>query len=393
METLHSNADLYPLEFITQEYASVNAMKYGFQLLEDIRQIRMGCEERRDELEQQFTLELQNWMKYSQQTQQAIANPNFETLYTSEKREVVQETISSTYRELYSSRTRRLNVIERQCDETLEQLLQDRKMSMIILVTELMRDNMDRLKDLVRELVSYKTQLENGLQSCIQQQATQYESRVSSKLLEPVDYCSGPDIDILTAFLKRMLLIIMEEQVQFFGDDEDLGIHTPCGTGISGCGGIEDTQYSTHDELHTSAQQPSTQPTYTPPSPSSHELPTRPQPPSYIHDHTQTLPSTDTTSQSSTTGTTQQSPSTSELETSPPTGIPSQVIPATKAEAEDVSIATTTEIKSPVTEAEVYTSVPERDTETTSTLPESSTTAPIKKRKPTTPGMMQSVYK
>lgn len=119
--------NLYPLEFITQEYASVSAMKYGFQLLEDIRQIRMGCEERRDELEQQFTLELQNWMKYSQQTQQAIANPDFETLYSSENREVVQETISSTYRELYSSRTRRLNVIQRQCDETLEELLQNRR--------------------------------------------------------------------------------------------------------------------------------------------------------------------------------------------------------------------------------------------------------------------------
>ena len=386
----NSNTDLYPLEFITQEYASVSAMKYGFQLLEDIRQIRMGCEERRDELEQQFTLELQNWMKYSQQTQQAIANPDFETLYSSENREVVQETISSTYRELYSSRTRRLNVIQRQCDETLEELLQNRKMSMIILVTELMKVNMDRLKDLVRELVSYRTQLQNGLQSCIQQQATQYVSRVSSKLLEPTDYCSGPDIDILTTFLKRMLLIIMEEQAQFFGDDEDLGMHIPCG--ISGCGEIADTQDSTYQELYMSTEQapsntvPPTHPTHLP---SSNELPTRPQLPSYIHDHTQVHvpPSTDTASLSRNTDTTPQSTSisesTGELETSPPTGTPSQVTPEINPEAED---ATTTEIKPPVTEAEVFTSTPERDMDITQ--PDSSTTAPMKKTvKPTVPGI------
>jgi hypothetical protein len=218
----------YLLEF------SVTAMKYGFQLLEDIRQIRMACEERRDELEQRFTSELLNWMQYSQQTQQVMSQPNFDDHYTNENRHVVEETIASTYRELYSSRIRRLNVIERQCDHSLENLLQRRKLSMLTLLAELMGHSPGKLNELVREMVRYKTQLQDGLEDCISRQEAHYDSRLSSKVLLPEDYCSGPDIDILTAFLDQMLNIIAQEQTNFFGDDEDLGVETPCG--LSGCG-------------------------------------------------------------------------------------------------------------------------------------------------------------
>ena len=262
--TIYPYTDVHPLEFITQEHASLSAMTYGFKLLEEIRQIRMGCEEKRDESEQKFTLELQNWMKYSQQTQQVIAQPEFER-YSSESKDVVEETLTSTYRELYSSRVRKLNVIERQCDEKLEKLLQNRKMSMLLLVADLINNDPGRLRDFVTELREYKTQLHNGLQSCIERQALQYESRLSSKVLAPEDYCLGPDIEILTVFLNRMLDIIREEQENFFGDDEDLGIDTPCG--ISGCQEEED---GTHSGFASSTiQQPTTQTTH-PPSSSTH---------------------------------------------------------------------------------------------------------------------------
>lgn len=217
-----------PLEFITQADASVYGMTYGFQLLEDIHQIRIVCEQRRDELEQHFITELQNWMKYSQQTQ--IMSRFFDD---QQKEKVIKDTIANTYSEIYSSRKRRLNVIQSQCDKSLEELLTQRKLSMLSLTIDFLSSDIDKLNRLVKELTSYEKQLQDGLMSCIATQAMQYESRLSSKVLQPEEYCSGPDINILTTFLNRMLDVIAKETALFFGDDEDLTIERPCG--ISGC--------------------------------------------------------------------------------------------------------------------------------------------------------------
>ena len=210
-------------------------MTYGFQLLEDIRQIRIICEERRDELEQHFVTDLQNWMKYAQQTQQIMrATGVFGGEYsTQENQQVVEETIANTYKEIYASRRRRLNVIETQCDDSLEELLNQRKLSMTSLVLDLMSHSVGKLNFLVEELTNYKEKLQNGLEECITERATQYESRLSSKVLPPEDYCEGPDIRILVNFLDRMLELIVIEQEGFFGDDEDLGTESPCAE--SGC--------------------------------------------------------------------------------------------------------------------------------------------------------------
>ena len=218
-------------------------MTYGFQLLEDVRQIRMVCEERRDELEQQFVIELQNWMKYSQQTQQVMSRSGFDDRYYHEDKQAIEETIASTYKEIYSSRKRRLTVIELQCDESLEELLNQRKLSMLTLTIDLMVHNKEKLTQIVTQLMMYKRKLKNGLVSCTTKQATQYMSRLSSKVLPPEDYCLGPDIKILLAFLDKIFDIIAQEQEQFFGDDEDLGMEPPCA--ISGCLQQSNTQSHT----------------------------------------------------------------------------------------------------------------------------------------------------
>lgn len=359
-----AHADTYPLEFITQEHASLNALTYGFKLLEDIRQIRMGCEERRDELERNFTLELQNWMKYTQQAQQVIDQPDFEK-YSSESRNVVEETISSTYRELYSRRMRKLTAIERHCDDELNELLQSRKSSMLLLVANLINTDPGRLKNLVTELIEYKAQLQNGLQSCIERQASQYVSRLSSKVLAPEDHCSGPDIQILTAFLDRMLDIIEEEQADFFGDDEDLGIDTtPCG--ISGCQEMEKAQDITHSGLPPSTTQPSTHTTHPPSSPPS-ELP-------HPHDSTQPPPTEST-----------QIPMT-DMKAHPPTS---------EFSTEPDTIPTTSTVTSPQTDPETKpapSTSTETTTESTDQTPTASTdqTTSVDTAPPTTPISIQT---
>lgn len=254
-------------------------MMYGFQLLEDIRQIRMVCEERRDTLEQNFTVELQNWIVYSRQTQQIMAKPEFEDQYTTENRRTIKDTISNTYKEMFSSRERRLKVVERQCNHKLEYLFQKRERSMLILVANLISKNMNKLNTLVSELLSYSTQLQDGLQRCIQ--SRQYGSKLSSKILSPEEYCSSPDIEILVAFLDRMLNIIMEEQALFF-DDEDLGMETPCI--VSGCDETDDVSNKDISTANFDVQPTSGTPSRLPPIATSQELPTRP---TQIQDDTQ----------------------------------------------------------------------------------------------------------
>jgi hypothetical protein len=242
-------------------------MTYGFQLLEDIRQIRMVCEQRHDELEQHFTSELQNWMKYSQQTQQIMSRSYPGDRYVEENQQVIEKTIANTYSEIYSSRSRRLSVIQSQCDDSLEELLTQRKLSMLTLITDLLSHNIQELNKLVDELATYEKQLQDGLVSCVATQAMRYESRLSSKVLSPEDFCSGPDIKILAAFLKRMMDIITQEQSQFFGDDEDLRIETPCGT--SGCKEHTDSPSESSSTLTVDTQPP--QQPYHLPSPSFEE--------------------------------------------------------------------------------------------------------------------------
>ena len=243
-------------------------MTYGFQLLEDIRQIRMVCEERRDELEQHVTTELQNWMKYAQQTQQ------IDDRYVPENPQVIKETIANTYKEIYSSRRRRLNVIEHQCDDSLEELLNQRKLSMLTLAIDLMSHNIDKLHSLVEELSSYKNKLEDGLEICIAEKTRQYESRLSSKVLPAEDYCAGPDIRILITFLDHMLDVIVKEQEQFFGDDEDLGVETPCA--VSGCGAFKNPPLHTSTPPKVTVDTAPTKPPSSPPfsGPSTSEIPT-----------------------------------------------------------------------------------------------------------------------
>ena len=254
-------------------------MTYGFQLLEDIRQIRMLCEQRRNELEQHFTTELQNWMQYSQQSQLITSRSNFEG-YVKEKKQVIDKTIANTYSEIYSSRKRRLNVIQSQCDNSLEQLLTQRKLSMLTLITDLLSYDRDKLNKLVNELTTYKKQLQDGVASCMATQAMQYESRLSSKVLQPEDYCSGPDIKILTAFSNRMLNIIVQEQLQFFGDDEDLAIETPCG--ISGC--------KEHPDSPSESSSPPTLTMDTQPTQEPYQLPQSEEPSNHVTEASRVKP-------------------------------------------------------------------------------------------------------
>ena len=348
-------------------------MTYGFQLLEDIRQVRMGCEEKRDEIEQRFTVELQNWMKYSQQTQQVISKADFENTYASETRQTVENTITSTYREIYSSRARRLNNVERQCNEELEELLQQRKLSMLVLVADLMSRDMDALKKLVKELGNYTIQLQNGLQRCVQHQTLLYESRLSAKLLTPYDFCSGPDIEILIAFLKRMLVIIIEEQTLFFGDDEDLGMDSPCG--ISGCGDVEEDTEEFYTPTPPSSQdniQPTTRPSRPPPTPSSHKTSTTPTQP-------YTLPHTNTEAHTSPTTSQPQSVST-ESDYIPTEPVHTEDITETNPITTDTGSEATADIKPSVSGS--VTTIDEITPDTTETRLESETPTSTDKQQP-----------
>lgn len=209
-----------------------DATKYGFQLLEDVREVRMSCMERRDELERQFANELETWTKYSQQTQQVISEEGYQQ-YGMENREILEKNLQLGFREMYNSRSRRLQTIQDQCDNDLEDLLQIRKVSLLSRTTELMAKSPETLRHLMKELLSYSSQLQDGVQQCIHTQTEQFESGVTSRLNQPEDYCYASDITIVNVFIKHMVHLIQEEQMTFFGDDEDLVNDSPCGT--SGC--------------------------------------------------------------------------------------------------------------------------------------------------------------
>ena len=358
----HAHAAQYPLEFITQEHVSVHAMTYGFQLLENIREIRMGCEERQDEQERQFTVELQNWMKYSQQTEQVIGRPEFQK-YLTESKETVETNLHATYKEMYLSRSRRLNVLQQQCDDKVEDLLQQRKVDMLRVVVDLMTNDLDGLRQLVTELVRYRTELQDGYLECVAMQALHHKSGLSSKLMTPEELCSVPDITILTAFLNRMLTMIALEQTSFFGDDEDLTENMPCGS--SGCGETDEPTDSEEMEVLTTATPPSkkpdthptTKPTDLPPSPTSHELPTRPTRP-HTDDYTRPPPTTDTARDPP-------SSNSKQLPTEPDTK-PT----ATTAQPDTKSTDGTPETKPPVTEPETHRQTQEPETKPPSSQPE-----------------------
>ena len=209
-----------------------DATKYGFQLLEDVREVRMSCMERRDELERQFANELETWTKYSQQTQQVISEEGYQH-YGMENREILEKNLQLGFREMYNSRSRRLQTIQVQCDNDLEDLLQIRKVSLLSRTAELMAKSPETLRHLMKELLSYSRRLQDGVQQCIHTQTEQFESGVTSRLNQPEDYCYAPDITIVNVFIKHMVHLIQEEQMTFFGDDEDLVNDGPCGT--SGC--------------------------------------------------------------------------------------------------------------------------------------------------------------
>lgn len=245
--TIHTEIWVNPLEFITMQTTNEDVTKYGFQLLEDVRKVRMTCMERRDALERQFADELETWTKYSQQTQQVISEEGYQQ-YGMENRETLEKNLQLGFREMYNGRSRRLQTIQDQCDNDLEDLLQTRKVSLLRRSAELMAKSPEKLRHLIKELLSYNSQLQDGVQNCIRTQTEQFESGVTSRLNQPEDYCYASDISIVNVFIKQMAHLIQEEQITFFGDDEDLVNDGPCGA--SGC---EEPRVVTTEKLPTVA--------------------------------------------------------------------------------------------------------------------------------------------
>lgn len=202
----------------------------------------MLCQERKDELEQELMADLQRWTEYSLQARQMVQISN----YNDEKE--MEQVIHSTYVDIESRRNEQLEVIERQCDESLEELLMQRKFSMLKLSIDFMTHNIQKLVSLMRELIQYKTHLQKGLAECVIKRRKHYEHGISSKLLAPEEFCFAPDINILITFLDHMDEIIGREQQQFFGDDEDLGNDIPCAA--SGCQERETETMSTSDATY-----------------------------------------------------------------------------------------------------------------------------------------------
>ena len=214
------------------------ALTFGFQLLEDIRNIRIECDivQRQEEL--RFSKKMNDLLRYRKQVEDAIPKSDFVDL-TDANRDDIENNFDNTFEDIEIERARKLRDLQTQCKARIDSLLAGRKREALSYAQYLMQRDPAQFAQLLFDITGYSQQLQNGLAGCIGYYRAVGENETDGGMEDPRELCYEAEINILVEFIREVVEESNKRARNFYGDDEDYD-----NSGMAGSGDEEEERPS-----------------------------------------------------------------------------------------------------------------------------------------------------
>ena len=212
------------------------ALSFGFQLLEDIRNIRVECDivQRQEEL--RFSKKMNDLLQYRKQVEDLLPKSDFSDLADA-NRDDIENNFDDKFEEIEIERERKLRDLQTQCKARIDSLLAGRKREALTYAESLMRRDAAQFAQLMFDITGYSQQLKNGLAGCIGYYRAVGENETDGGMEDPRELCYEAEINILVEFIREVVEESNKRARNYYGDDEDYD-----NSGMAGSGDDEEEE-------------------------------------------------------------------------------------------------------------------------------------------------------
>ena len=206
------------------------ALSFGYQLLENIRTIRVECDivQKREEL--RFSKKMNNLLQYRKRVEDSLAKSDFSDLADA-NRDDIENNFDDAFEEIEIERERKLRDLQTQCKARIDSLLAGRKREALTYAESLMRRDPAQFAQLLFDVTGYSQQLRNGLAGCIGYYRAVGENQTDGGMEDPRELCYEAEINILVEFIREVVEESNKRARDFYGDDEDYDSSGMAGSG------------------------------------------------------------------------------------------------------------------------------------------------------------------
>ena len=206
------------------------ALSFGYQLLENLRTIRVECDivQKREEL--RFSKKMNNLLQYRKRVEDSLAKSDFSDLADA-NRDDIENNFDDAFEEIEIERERKLRDLQTQCKARIDSLLASRKREALTYAESLMRRDPAQFAQLLFDVTGYSQQLRNGLAGCIGYYRAVGENQTDGGMEDPRELCYEAEINILVEFIREVVEESNKRARDFYGDDEDYDSSGMAGSG------------------------------------------------------------------------------------------------------------------------------------------------------------------
>ena len=215
------------------------ALTFGFQLLEDIRNIHIECDivQRQEEL--RFSKKMNDLLQYRKRVEQMeneIPKSGFSDLADANQDDI-ENNFDEAFEDIEIERAKKLRDLQTQCKARIDSLLAGRKREALSYAGYLMQRDPAQFAQLLFDITGYSQQLRNGLAGCIGYYRAVGENETDGGMEDPHELCYEAEIDILVEFIREVVEESNKRAQNFYGDDEDYD-----NSGMTGSGDEEEEE-------------------------------------------------------------------------------------------------------------------------------------------------------
>ncbi len=198
-----------PFDFLTFSSGKEIEAMFGFEIIEYIHRERLRCLISHSKTELKFTDRMDTLMLYFKQTLDTVEPLEFEEL-ASENKKDIEKNFHKTLKEMEHSRLRKLSSMQSRCDDNIELYMDERLRVIMDYASTMHQAEEAEFSKLLANMIAYQSQLETGLNSCIDYMERNSEKEHFENAGSFYDLCYGNEVQLLDRLITQFIALARE---------------------------------------------------------------------------------------------------------------------------------------------------------------------------------------
>ncbi len=202
---LHTDNEM-PLDFLTFSNGKEVETMFGYEIIEFIHRERLQCSISLNKENFKFSEKMDRLMHYFKHTQRTVVQPEFELL-SGENKKDIEENFHNTFKDIEVSHLQKLSRMQTRCDEEIELYMDNRLELVMDYATTIRQADEAEFDQLLANMNAYQSQLENGLNDCLDYMERNKKKEHFEKAGMYYDLCYGNEVIILDKLITKFITL------------------------------------------------------------------------------------------------------------------------------------------------------------------------------------------